>query len=90
MATVETLNNIRLSLEKHIGRKIVLKANKGRKQIVTKEGILETLYPNVFVVKLDGAKSAGNRVSYSYSDLLTETVKLRVYVNSVEDDNKIS
>ncbi len=92
MATVETLNNIRNSLEKHIGRKIILKANKGRKQIVTREGILETLYPNVFVVKLDDKTSAGNRVSYSYSDLLTENVKLKVFVSKEEADssNKIS
>ena len=52
MATVQTLDKIRESLERHLGKKILLKANKGRKQIVTKKGILEKVYPSVFVVKL--------------------------------------
>lgn len=38
MATVQTLDKIRESLERHLGKKILLKANKGRKQIVTKKG----------------------------------------------------
>lgn len=36
MATVQTLDKIRESLERHLGKKILLKANKGRKQVVTK------------------------------------------------------
>ncbi|MCG4734438.1 Veg family protein, partial [Casaltella massiliensis] len=48
MATVQTLNKIRQTLEKHLGRKILLKANKGRKQIVTKKGVLEKVYPSIF------------------------------------------
>ena len=54
MATVQTLDNIRAKFGKHLGKRILLKANKGRKQIVTKKGILEKVYPSVFVVKLDG------------------------------------
>ena len=68
MATVQTLNKIRQTLEKHLGRKIVLKANKGRKQIVTKKGVLEKVYPSIFVVKLDDEDNGYSRVSYSYSD----------------------
>ena len=61
MATVQTLDKIRVTLEKHLGKTIVLKANKGRKQIVTKVGVLENVYPSVFVVKLDGT-SNGNQI----------------------------
>ncbi|WP_343345331.1 Veg family protein [Terrisporobacter petrolearius] len=88
MATVQTLDNIRLNLEKHLGKKIILKANKGRKQITTKRGILENVYPSVFIVKLEASGSGYQRVSYSYSDLLTENVKLQVFKDSkkVEDD----
>ena len=81
MATVQTLDNIRVSLERYLGKKILLKANKGRKQIVTKKGILEKVYPSVFVVKLDDDGTGCSRVSYSYSDLLTSNVKLQVYKN---------
>ena len=79
MATVQTLDKIRVSLERHIGKKILLKANKGRKQIITKEGILEKVYPSVFVIKLDDDSNGYPRVSYSYSDLLTSNVKLQVF-----------
>lgn len=82
MATVQTLDKIRESLERHLGKKILLKANKGRKQVVTKKGILEKVYPSVFVVKLDSGDNEGySRVSYSYSDLLTSNVKLQVFKN---------
>jgi uncharacterized protein Veg len=81
MATVQTLDNIRESLEKHLGKKILLKANKGRKQTITKKGILEKVYPSVFVIKLEDETNGCTRVSYSYSDLLTSNVKLQVFKN---------
>ena len=52
MATVQTLDNIRLSLKKHLGKRIILKANKGRKHVMKRRGILENVYPSVFNVKL--------------------------------------
>ncbi|MGL5693261.1 MAG: Veg family protein [Peptostreptococcaceae bacterium] len=79
MATVQTLDKIRLSLERHLGKRILLKANKGRKQVITRKGVLEKVYPSVFVVKLDDGENGYSRVSYSYSDLLTSNVKLKVY-----------
>ena len=79
MATVQTLDKIGLSLERHLGKKIILKANKGRKQVITRRGVLEKVYPSVFVVRLDDSQNGYSRVSYSYSDLLTANVKLQVY-----------
>ena len=38
---------------------------------------LERTYPNIFVVRIDEKRSE-RRVSYSYSDVLTETVELVV------------
>ena len=86
VATVETLDKIRVTLKKHLGKKIVLKANKGRKQVVTKVGVLENVYPSVFVVKLGGTSDGNQRVSYSYSDLLTANVKLQICRNTKKDD----
>ena len=83
MATVQTLDKIRRSLERHLGKNILLKADKGRKQVVTKKGVLEKVYPSVFVVKIEDAVNGDSRVSYSYSDLLTENVKLQVYKNKL-------
>lgn len=90
MATVQTLDKIRLSLERHLGKKIVLKANKGRKQIITKKGVLEKVYPSVFVVRLEDSQNGYSRVSYSYSDLLTANVKLQVYRDREKDKLNVS
>lgn len=76
------LDQIKLDLDACIGKKIKLKANKGRKKVIEAEGILENTYPNIFVIKLDKS-NAVRRLSYTYADILTETVELTV------DNNRI-
>lgn len=75
MAPKSALAEIKRDLECHVGYKIRLKANKGRKKILEREGVLEQTYPSIFVVKLQEEDSE-RRVSYSYTDLLTESVEL--------------
>ncbi len=70
------LANIKEDLAAHVGYKIRLRANRGRKKIVEREGVLESTYPHVFVVKIDEEKNYVQRVSYSYTDVLTESVEL--------------
>jgi uncharacterized protein Veg len=40
------------------------------------KGILEKTYPNLFVVRLDDG-SPVQRMSYTYADVLTETVEIK-------------
>ncbi|HQA49333.1 MAG: Veg protein [Syntrophomonadaceae bacterium] len=75
MSSPRLISDIRKDLESFVGSKIRLKANRGRNRIIEKEGILESIYPNIFVVKLNERK-VERRVSYSYADVLTETVEL--------------
>ncbi|MBR2569530.1 MAG: Veg family protein [Paenibacillus sp.] len=77
-----TLLEIRRSLEAHVGQKILLRANGGRRKMVERSGVLEETYPSVFIVKLDQEQNAFKRVSYSYADILTDAVQV-----SVCDDN---
>lgn len=79
MAPKSVLAEIKRDLETHVGAKIKLKANKGRKKVLEREGVLEQTYPNIFVVKLSEGDHGDRRVSYSYTDLLTETVELVVF-----------
>ncbi len=79
MAPKSVLSDIKRDLETYVGEKIRLKANKGRKRVMEREGILESTYPNIFIVKLEEADQSERRVSYSYADLLTEAVELVVY-----------
>ncbi|MBE3597130.1 MAG: Veg family protein [Hydrogenibacillus sp.] len=72
------LADIKSLLEGYVGRRIRLKANGGRKKTVEHVGILEETYPLVFIVKLDEETRPLRRVSYSYADVLTETVELTV------------
>lgn len=75
MASRSVLVDIKRDLEAYVGEKIRLRANKGRKKVIEREGVLEGTYPNIFIVRLEEADSE-RRVSYSYADLLTETVEL--------------
>ncbi|WP_028560742.1 biofilm formation stimulator Veg [Paenibacillus pinihumi] len=72
------LLEIKRSLEVHVGSKISLRANGGRKKTIERTGVLEEIYPSVFIVKLDQDQNAFKRVSYSYADILTESVEVTV------------
>ena len=70
----KTLANIRRDIENHVGEKVTLKANGGRKKILVQDGPIETAHPSIFVVRLDNDNQ--RTVTYSYSDVLTKTVSL--------------
>ena len=77
------LLEIKQGLESHIGKPLKLKANGGRRKTIERCGILAETYPSVFIVELDQDENAFERVSYSYTDILTETVEL-----SFQDDRE--
>lgn len=72
------LIDIKKSLDSHVGERILLRANGGRRKTIERTGVLEETYPSVFIVKLDQEQHTFKRVSYSYADILTETVELSV------------
>ncbi len=76
MAAKKVLAEIKQDLDAYVGKRIRLKANRGRRKVIERVGVLEQTYPNIFVIKLDEAKNLGRRISFSYSDVLTETVEL--------------
>ncbi|KGX83846.1 MULTISPECIES: biofilm formation stimulator Veg [Pontibacillus] len=72
----KTLSEIKQSLDGQIGKRLTLKANGGRRKTIERSGVLAETYPSVFIVELDQEQNAFERVSYSYADVLTETVEL--------------
>ena len=72
------LDKIRKDVEDRVGKRVILRANKGRKKIIVREGILEDAYPNLFVVRISNEYDSVRRVSYTYSDILTETVEVTI------------
>ena len=76
MGDKNVLGEIKQDLENFVGQKVELKANRGRKKIIEKEGVLEQTYPRIFVVKVDENQTS-RRLSFSYADILTETVEVK-------------
>jgi len=72
----KTLSEIKQSLDGQIGKRLTLKANGGRRKTIERSGVLAETYPSVFIVELDQEQNAFERVSYSYADVLTQTVEL--------------
>ncbi len=75
MAEKNTLVLIRKEIESHVGEKIKLRANRGRRKTFEKVGVLESTYPSIFVIRVD-EQNYYQRFSFSYADVLTETVEL--------------
>lgn len=80
--TRNALEQIKRDIEAYVGKPVRLRANRGRRKVIEAEGVIEKTYPKVFVIKLD-KNSAIKRLSYTYADVLTETVEL------VVDDNRV-
>lgn len=76
MASKDALLRIRKGIEEHLGQTITIRTNKGRRRVVERRGILESAYPSIFLVRLDDERCLGRRVSFSYSDILTQTVEV--------------
>lgn len=74
------LVKIRNSIKKHIGDRVRLKAKVGRKNVEIRQGVIESIYPSVFIVKLNSESTVPeSRVSYSYIDVLTKAVEIQLY-----------
>ena len=78
MAGRNALEIIKRNLEPFVGKKVMIRANQGRRKVLETEGILENTYPKLFVVKLSDKPGLVKRVSYTYADVLTEKVKVSV------------
>lgn len=70
------MDRIKKDLECFLGSKMRFKANLGRCKVIEREGILEEIHPNLFVMRVDEKRNRSRRVSYSYADILTRSVEL--------------
>ncbi|MCG2795647.1 MAG: Veg family protein [Actinomycetia bacterium] len=70
------MERIRDDLNECLGTKLKVKANKGRKIVIENMAVLEETYPHVFVVRVETKSAPSQRVSYSYTDIITKTVEL--------------
>lgn len=74
----ETINSIKSEVQDNIGKEVIVEADKGRKKIITKKGYIENAFPSLFTVRVQNEFDEERIVSYTYSDILTSTVKLQI------------
>ena len=74
----KSLSQVRKELESCVGKRVQLKANKGRKKTSVKEGIVENAYPSIFTVRFENEYNSVRKVSYNYTDILTHTVEVKI------------
>ena len=70
---------IKNDIESYVGSKVILTSKKGRKKAVVRQGVIESTYSSVFIVKLDVTEDqipSNRRVSYNYIDVLTNAVEI--------------
>ncbi len=79
-----SIDSIKMKLDSHLGERIKVRANQGRRRISIKEGILENTYPSIFVIRLDD--ESRRAVTWSYADVLTDSVEIQF----LEDTHSIS
>ena len=70
------ISNLKTDINDKIGQKIIVKGSLGRSKEFAKEGTIEKVYSNLFVVKYE---ENDRTASYTYTDLLTRTVEVDVF-----------
>lgn len=72
------MKSIRDEVKENLGKKVQVKADKGRKRIVVKKGVLENAFEDVFTVRVVNEFGLKRVISFTYKDILTSTVKLTI------------
>lgn len=71
-----TINNIKETFEELVGEKLIVTVDAGRGRKIIHEGVLTETYPSLFVVELDDGEDSYERVSFSYADVLTDSIDI--------------
>lgn len=78
MKGINDLNTIKSQVRSNIGKDVIIEADKGRNRIVTNKGTISQVFPSLFTVKVKNEYDSERIISYTYSDILTSTVKLEL------------
>ena len=68
--------HVRNDIQRIIGSKVRLETNKGRHKSVIDRGIISNVYPCIFTVELNEGTNPSRKISFSYTDVLTNTVEI--------------
>ena len=68
--------HVRNDIQRIIGSKVRLETNKGRHKSVVNKGIVSNVYPSIFTVQINDDQGPSRKLSFSYTDVLTNTVEI--------------
>ena len=68
------IGKVKKDIEELVGQHVVIRCNSGKRRTKVSKGMLESAYPNVFVVKYNDEESS-YKDTFSYIDLLTRRVE---------------
>lgn len=71
-----TVAQIRLKLNEFLGKDVVIKYSLGRNKYEKYNAKIKELYTNVFLVEIKESKIKNEIKSFSYSDIITKTIKI--------------
>lgn len=71
----DNLNAIREQVIRHRGSRVFYRAANGRRKAEARQGVIIEAYPSLFTLYVESQNST---VSFSYADLLTKEVELRL------------
>ncbi len=71
-----TVEQIRGRLNAFLGKDVVIKCSLGRNKYEKYNAKIKELYKNVFLVEIKESKIKNEIKSFSYSDVITKTIKI--------------
>lgn len=73
------IEKVKLSVDKNIGNKVKIRANRGRHKIDVAEGVIRETYPSIFLVEIENKQDdTTQKISFSYTDVLTKDVQMQL------------
>ena len=67
---------VRSDIRRIIGSEVRLETNKGRHKSVIDRGVIANVYPSIFTVQLSDGPDPSRKLSFSYTDVLTNAVEI--------------
>lgn len=73
------ISKVKSSVNKNIGNKVKIRANRGRHKIDVAEGIICETYPSIFLIEvINEIDDTTQKISFSYTDVLTKDVQMQL------------
>ena len=75
------IQKVKFSLDRNIGNRVKIRANRGRHKIDITEGVISETYPSIFLVEVENKlDDTVQTVSFSYTDVLTKDVQMPIHI----------